>query len=329
MAAAAALRLQFIVRGPRAALPRALPRAAGRPAAGRAPPGPLASARAVPGSTFTRRAYSTSGGQDDDGLPGQFPDSWVEPEALWEYAQAHKKGGGDVDDEFAEAFGRRNQAWREKKLQEDPDIFSRIGQGQAPKYLWIGCCDSRVAAENLVGGQPGEIFVHRNIANMVIATDSNLRAVLHYAVDYLQVQHLIVCGHYDCGGVKAAMANRDHTSPVESWLTHIRDVYRMHSEELDAIIDDEERHKRLVELNVIEQCLNLFKTNDVQRRRCYTAQRPDIFDCAYPRIHAMVFAPHDGILRRLPIDFKHYMRKMKRVYQMYDTNDFIASHETP
>lgn len=234
-----------------------------------------------------------------------------------------------MDEEFDVDFGSRNKAWRERALAEDPNIFNRIGRGQAPKYLWIGCCDSRVAAENLVGGQPGEIFVHRNIANMVVATDANLRAVLHYAVDYLQVEHLIVCGHYDCGGVKAALSNRDHTSPVESWLTHIRDVYRMHHEELDAIVDQEERHKRLVELNVIEQCLNLFKTGDVQRRRCYTAQRPDQYACAYPRIHGMVFSPYDGILRKLPIDFKYYMGKWKKVYQMYDTQQFLKSHETP
>jgi len=266
--------------------------------------------------------------KDDSPPTSSFPDSWVEPEALWDYANA-PKDGQDVDDEFAADFGVRNKLWRDKKLEEDPDIFTRIGKGQAPKYLWIGCCDSRVAAENLVGGQPGEIFVHRNIANMVVSTDANLRAVLHYAVDYLQVEHLIVCGHYDCGGVKAAMSNRDHTSPVENWLTHIRDVYRMHHEELDAIIDGEERHKRLVELNVKEQCLNLFKTGDVQRRRTYTAQRPDQYPCALPRIHAMVFSPDDGILRRLPIDWERYLRRWKTVYQMYDTADFLASHEVP
>lgn len=289
---------------------------------------------ATPRSWLGGRCFSSGpgafGDDFDDEKPsgGHFPDSWVEPEALWEYAQDHRDGK-DIDDAFAVDFGKRNKEWRDQVIQTDPEIFSRIGKGQAPKYLWIGCCDSRVAAENLVGGQPGEIFVHRNIANMVVSTDANLRAVLHYAVDYLQVEHLIVCGHYDCGGVKAAMSNRDHSSPVEQWLTQIRDVYRMHHEELDAILDDEERHKRLVELNVKEQCLNLFKTGDVQRRRTKTAQRPDQYPCALPRIHAMVFSPDDGILRRLPIDWGRYLRRWKNIYQMYDTEDFIGSHETP
>lgn len=247
---------------------------------------------------------------------------------MWEYAEEHKDGQ-DIDDAFALDFGIRNKEWRDEKLKTDPGLFSRIGAGQSPKYLWIGCCDSRVAAENLVGGQPGEIFVHRNIANMVVSTDANLRAVLHYAVDYLKVEHLIVCGHYDCGGVKASMSNRDHASPVENWLTQIRDVYRMHHLELNAIVDEEERFKRLVELNVREQCLNLFKTGDVQRRRSYTSQRPDEFPCALPRIHGMVFSPEDGILRRLPIDWKRYLRRWKSVYQMYETPGDFRSFDTP
>jgi len=269
-----------------------------------------------------------SKGHDSKDPDVHFPDSWVEPEALWEH-HALSRPIEDADEEFTYEFGQRNKAFREQALKEDPEVFSRIGKGQSPKYLWIGCCDSRVAAENLVQAQPGEIFVHRNIANMVVATDTNVRSVLHYAIDYLQVEHIVVCGHYDCGGIKASITNRDHASPVESWLTHIRNVYRLHQEELDAIIDPDERHKRLVELNVIEQCLNLFKTGDVQRRRCYTAQRPDLYPCAYPRIHGMVFSPYDGILRKLEVDFKHYLRKFKNVYNMYDTRDFLASHEAP
>lgn len=348
-------------------LPPALRRAAARGglwsgALRRCGPGaPAGSRRAFPGPPLgplglppepaggrCRRHFATKGG--GGGGPGEgglgeqsgtasFPDSWVEPEALCDWAQHHaeqSKGNpalmeefSEVDDAFAADFGRRNMEWRERMLAQDPQTFTRLGKGQAPKYLWIGCCDSRVAAEQLVNGRPGEIFVHRNIANMVVSTDANLRAVLHYAVDYLQVEHLIVCGHYDCGGVKAALANRDHASPVENWLTQVRDVYRMHHDELEAIACDDSRHKRLVELNVIEQCLNLFKTREVQRRRCYTAQRPEQYHCAYPRIHGMVFAPSDGILRRLPIDFKHYMEKWKRVYQIHDMSDYLASYVTP
>jgi len=269
-------------------------------------------------------------GKDDKEEETFFPDSWVEPEALWDYAQAHPDVDGPehVDDAFANDFGRRNTEWRKKMLAVDAEYFSGyLGKGQAPKYLWIGCCDSRVAAENLVGGQPGEIFVHRNIANQVISTDTNLRAVLHYAVDYLKVEHIIVCGHYDCGGVRAAASERDHASPLESWLTNIRDVYRLHQDELEAIINDDERHKRLVELNVIEQCLNLYKTGDVQRKRSKSAA--DGSPNAYPRVHGMVFDPADGILRRLHVDFKEYLRRYQKVYRMYDADGFATSYDTP
>lgn len=222
---------------------------------------------------------------------------------------------------------RCEQEWRKKVLSQEPELFDAIGKGQAPKYLWIGCCDSRVAPETMVSAKPGEIFVHRNIANMVVSTDTNLRAALKFAVEYLKVEHIIVCGHYDCGGLKAASSQKDHDAPLENWLTNIRDVYRLHQEELEAIIDVGERHKRLVELNVIEQCLNLFKTGDVQRRRAETSSRPDEYECAFPRIHGMVFEPSDGILRKLPIDFRHYLKKYKAVYQMYESRDFKASHE--
>jgi len=254
----------------------------------------------------------------------EFPDSWVEPDALWEATQDADESRSE-DEQFEAIFGERNHEWREKMLKENPGLFDQMGAGQSPKYLWIGCADSRVAAEVMVGALPGEMFVHRNIANMVVSTDTGLRSVLQYAVHYLKVEHIIVCGHYDCGGVRAACSKKDHTAPLESWLANIRDVVRLHHEELEAIIDDEERHKRLVELNVIEQCLNLFKTGDVQRRRAECAARPDLYTCAYPRIHGMVFDPSDGILRRLPVDFKEYMRKYKKVYQMYEAEDFLAS----
>merc|ERR1719401_522220 len=326
---------------------------AARAAGLRAPPGawaswpaPLAAAApAVRGlaagvGAGARRglASAASGGDGGDGskgyrtpegdyaptsASGAFPDSWVEPDALWDYAESHRDG--NVDDRFVAEFGERNKKWKQKMLAEDPTLFDKIGAGQSPKYLWIGCCDSRVAAETLIDAKPGEIFVHRNIANLVVSTDTNLRSVLHYAVHYLKVEHIIVCGHYDCGGVKAASSKQDHDAPVESWLTNIRDVIRLHQDELSAIADGEERHKRLVELSVIEQCLNLFKTGDVQRRRSETATRPDLYECAFPRIHGMVFEPSDGILRKLPIDFKHYLHKYKDVYQMYEADHFLAS----
>lgn len=262
-----------------------------------------------------------------------FPDSWVEPETLMEFADAQEDEHPDVllDAEL----GQRNQKWREQMLVDHPTAFDDMGAGQAPRFLWIGCCDSRVAPENMIGANPGEIFVHRNIANMVIATDTNLRAALLYAVNYLKVEHIVVCGHYDCGGVKAAMTKKDHQPPLENWLTSIRDVYRLHQEELEAILDFEERHKRLVELNVIEQCLNLFKTGDVQRSRTESldAVIQDGRDVppgtALPRIHAMVFSPNDGILRRLPVDFKEYMRKYRNVYNLYDSTDVFASYQSP
>lgn len=263
-------------------------------------------------------------------LDGSWSASWFEPDSLYEHAQKAEAGEvaddnlSEIDKKFAEDMGARNEAWRKEMMKVDAQFFSRLSEGQSPQILWIGCSDSRVAAEILVNGKPGEIFVHRNVANMVVSTDANLRAVLHYALEYLQVQHVIVCGHYDCGGVKAALEKIDHGTPVEIWLSNIRDVYRLHQEEIEAIIDKEERHKRFVELNVIEQCLNLYKTGDVQRRRVHTASRPHEFPCALPRIHAMVFSPHDGVLRRLPIDFKYYMKRFKNVYKMYDTDVFAS-----
>jgi len=288
---------------------------------------PQGQVQRVSAAQFSDQGYKEPEG---DAFPspegGVMPDSWVEPEALYDYALSHTTSQ-DVDDKFAAEFGRRNETWRQRMLSEDPKLFQETGAGQSPKYLWIGCADSRVAAENMIDARPGEIFVHRNVANMVVNTDFNLRAVVRYAVSFLKVEHIIVCGHYDCGGVKAAFTNQDHDDPLESWLTNIRDVYRLHQHELDSILNDEERHKRFVELNVIEQCLNLFKTGDVQRRRAETGSRPDQFDCAFPRIHAMCFEPSDGKLRRLPIDFKQYIRKYKRVYQMYDASGFLSSAE--
>lgn len=274
-----------------------------------------------------KRSSELDGLDQQELLANSYSASWFEPESLWDYAQNEDDNAETTSESFDAAFakdmGSRNAAWRKDILKKDDQYFNRMGKGQAPKYLWIGCSDSRVAAELMVESEPGEMFVHRNIANMVVSTDTNLRAVLHYALEYLKIEHIVVCGHYDCGGCKAAFTNHDHNAPVESWLTNIRDVYRLHQEELEAIIDDEERHKRFVEINTVEQCLNLFKTGDVQRRRVATAADSED-GVARPRIHAMVFSPSDGILRRLPIDFKYYMKKYKNVYNMYDKGSELA-----
>jgi carbonic anhydrase len=146
-----------------------------------------------------------------------------------------------------------NKAWAKEKVVEDPEYFNRLAHIQSPEFLWIGCSDSRVPANEITGTQPGEIFVHRNIANMVIHTDVNLLSVLEFAVTHLKVKHVIVCGHYGCGGVKASMSNHDYKRVLNMWLRNIKDVYRLHQTELENIGDQEKRFDRLVELNVIEQ----------------------------------------------------------------------------
>ncbi len=156
-----------------------------------------------------------------------------------------------------------NKQWSAATTKVDPDFFKKLSIAQSPEYLWIGCSDSRVPADQITGTQPGEIFVHRNIANMVVHSDMNMLSVLSYAVEVLKVKHIIVCGHYGCGGVIAAMGNQQY-GLIDNWLRHIKDVYRYHHEELDAITDDVQRARRLVEVNVIEQVRDLGKTSIVQ-----------------------------------------------------------------
>jgi carbonic anhydrase len=157
-----------------------------------------------------------------------------------------------------------NKAWVEDKLQLRSDFFVRHANTQSPEFLWIGCSDSRVPAEELTGTEPGELFVHRNVANLVIHTDFNILSVLQYAVEVLKVKHVIVCGHTNCGGVKNAML-RKNFGLINKWLRHIKDVYRFHQTELDGIQDDDARYRRLVELNVIEQVNNVSDTSIIQR----------------------------------------------------------------
>ncbi|WP_207422210.1 carbonic anhydrase [Desertivirga brevis] len=156
-----------------------------------------------------------------------------------------------------------NRAFVERSLADDPDYFNKLAAGQNPQVLWIGCADSRVPANEVTGTKPGEVFVHRNIANVCVHSDMNMLSVLDYAVNVLKVKHVIVAGHYGCGGVIAAMGNKQF-GLIDNWLRHIKDVYRLHSHELDLITDDKQRANRLVELNVIEQVFNLCKTTIIQ-----------------------------------------------------------------
>jgi carbonic anhydrase len=181
-----------------------------------------------------------------------------------------------------------NKAWASEKTSEDPEYFNRLAHIQTPEFLWIGCSDSRVPANEITGTQPGEIFVHRNIANMVVNTDVNLLSVLDYAVNHLQVKHVIVCGHYGCGGVKAAATQSDFKYVLNMWLRNIKDVYRLHREELSAIKDEAKREDRLVELNVQEQVNNLAKTSIIQR-----AWKKD----NAPDLHGWVYGLKDGIIK--------------------------------
>ncbi|HTI90925.1 MAG TPA: carbonic anhydrase [Puia sp.] len=181
-----------------------------------------------------------------------------------------------------------NKAWAAEVKADDPEYFTRLAHLQTPQFLWIGCSDSRVPADKITGTQPGEIFVHRNIANMVVHTDVNLLSVLDYAVNHLKVNHVIVCGHYGCGGVKAAMTNHDFKYVLNMWLRNIKDVYRIYSDELEAIPDMEARSDRLTELNVKEQVLHLAKTSIIQR-----AWKND----QRPQLHGWVYGLKDGLIK--------------------------------
>ena len=181
-----------------------------------------------------------------------------------------------------------NKAWAADILKTDPEYFKKLSELQTPEYLWIGCSDSRVPANQITGTQPGEIFVHRNVANLVINTDVNVLSVLDYAVNHLKVKHVIVCGHYGCGGIKAAITRLDFKPVLNMWLRNIKDVYRIHRSELDLIFDEEKKADRLVELNVMEQVFNLAKTSIIQRA-WKNEQRPDL--------HGWVYGLKNGIIK--------------------------------
>lgn len=179
-----------------------------------------------------------------------------------------------------------NKAWAAEKVQDDPEYFSRLAHLQTPEFLWIGCSDSRVPANEITGTHPGEIFVHRNIANMVVHTDLNMLSVLQYAVEVLKVKHVIVCGHYGCGGVKAAMGNHSF-GIINKWLRNIKDVYRFHREEMDGL-EEEEKVNKLIELNVKEQVLNLAKTSIIQH---------SWKEYNYPHLHGWVYGLNNGLIK--------------------------------
>jgi carbonic anhydrase len=198
-----------------------------------------------------------------------------------------------------------NKQWVQKKLNEDADFFKKLAAGQKPPILWIGCADSRVPANEITGTNPGEVFVHRNIANMVVHTDMNMLSVLDYAVNVLKVQHVIVCGHYGCGGVLAAMSNQQF-GLIDNWLRHIKDVYRFHQKELDAIKDEDARGRRFVELNVIEQVNDLSKTSIIQN--AWKAGDG-------PMVHGWVYELSNGLIQDLNVSVSD-SDSLEKVFQV-------------
>ncbi|TDG35158.1 carbonic anhydrase [Pedobacter changchengzhani] len=201
---------------------------------------------------------------------------------------------------------KNNEKWIENKLSIDKDYFTDLAKGQNPEFLYIGCSDSRVTAEDLMGIQPGQAFIHRNIANLVNNVDLSVMTVLNYAVRHLSVNHIVVCGHYNCGGVKAAMQPAD-LGILNPWLRNIRDVYRIHKDELNAIDNEGKRYDRLVELNVQEQCINLLKTAAVQQAISERGLT----------VHGWVFDMHTGKLIDLKIDFDKILKDIKEIYNLY------------
>lgn len=198
---------------------------------------------------------------------------------------------------------RNNERWATEKVQEDPQYFHNLAKNQKPPYLWIGCSDSRVPPNIVTGTDPGEIFIHRNIANMVVNTDLNLLSVLEYAVDYLGVQHVIVCGHYNCGGIKAAMGNQS-LGLLDKWLSNIKNVYRLHADELNAIESESSRADRLAELNVQEQVMNLANTSIIQKAWKKGSQL---------EVHGWVYDLYNGRLK--PIFSMNSQSKLNDIYE--------------
>lgn len=207
--------------------------------------------------------------------------------------------------DFYQKIIEGNKNWVATKINEDPEYFQRLSKGQSPPLLWIGCSDSRVPANEVIGAQPGEVFVHRNIANMVVHSDMNMLSVLDYAVSVLKVKHVIVCGHYGCGGVKAALGN-DSIGIIDNWIRHIKDVYRLHHTYLDAITDEEKRFDAFVEINVKEQVFDLAKTSIVQNAWKNGNQLS---------LHGWVYGLNSGIVKDLQVNFSNN-KDLDLVYQL-------------
>ncbi|WP_199688449.1 carbonic anhydrase [Pontibacter oryzae] len=195
-----------------------------------------------------------------------------------------------------EKIFENNKKWVSGKLAQDSEYFAKLAEGQSPQYLYIGCSDSRVPANAITGTEPGEMFVHRNIANMVVHTDMNLLSVLQYAVEVLKVKDIIVCGHYGCGGVAAAASNKQF-GLIDNWLRNIKDVIRLHEEEIKSISEEEARLRRLVELNVVEQVHNLAKTSIIQN--AMLSENP-------PKLHGLVYDLKEGFLRNLNVELSTF-----------------------
>jgi len=211
-----------------------------------------------------------------------------------------------TDDELYQQIFENNREWVATMTQTDKSYFKRLSDKQTPDVLFVGCADSRVPANEIMGLDPGEVFVHRNVANIVPNTDLNVHSVLQYGVEHLHVRHVIVCGHYGCGGVLAAMESAD-LGLLNGWLREIRDVYRLHADELDAIADQKARYRRLVELNVQEQCINVIKTAFVQKR---------FVEHGYPIVHGWVYSLEDGILKDLEIPFFDVLDRIREIYRL-------------
>ncbi|CAN5549567.1 carbonate dehydratase [soil metagenome] len=208
-----------------------------------------------------------------------------------------------------EEIFKNNKNWVEQELSKDPEFFKKLAKGQTPRYLWIGCADSRVPADRITGTNPGEIFVHRNIANMVVHTDINMLSVLQYAVEVLKVQDVIVCGHYGCGGVAAALSDKSF-GLIDNWLGNIKDVIRLHFDEINQIKDEEKKQKRMVELNVIEQVYNLTKTSIIQNAMA-TGQNI--------KVHGLVYDVGNGLLKNLNVDTKEF-KEFEEIYGFSNIN---------
>jgi len=236
-----------------------------------------------------------------------------------EKAPTEKRKRFSYDEDLLKVFAA-NKKWMKRMTAEDADFFTKLGAPQTPDFMYIGCADSRVPANEIMGMGAGEVFVHRNVANLVVSTDLSMLSCLQYAVEVLKVKHIVVAGHHGCGGVQQAMKN-ESLGTIDAWLGNIRDIYRIHHAELDAIEDEDARFRRLVELNTVEQCLNLYKTGIVQAQRLKSWSDPEE-PFAYPRIHALVFDPSVGELTKLNVDFRAKISRFQHIYDLHGVPDF-------